>query len=118
MTMRRVFISGLLLLHALGAAGAAADSIGRSAQQPGPMEYLEVTGQPVSDGTQQEKERRQQELARQLEQHGKREQARALLDHQRRQLERFRLRLDEAQSARDGEEAARQQERKQGGEAS
>ncbi|WP_139169522.1 hypothetical protein [Microbulbifer yueqingensis] len=116
--MRRVFISGLLLLHTLGAAGAAADSIGRSAQLPGPMEYLEVTGQPLAGGEQREQERRQQELARQLERHGKREQARVLLDHQRRQLERFRLRLDETQSARDGEEAVRQQEQKQAGETS
>ncbi|WP_193163517.1 hypothetical protein [Microbulbifer hainanensis] len=54
--MRSTVFSGLLLLACAGSTAAVADTIGEQAQQPGPMEYLEVIGVPDPADPAREKE--------------------------------------------------------------
>ncbi|WP_237059916.1 hypothetical protein [Microbulbifer sediminum] len=127
--MRYAFVSSAFLAAALATAPVNGDSLGRPLQKPGPMEYLEVTGEPDATGTARGAAHRRAVQA--LKHHGKREQLGSLMERQRRQLELFRLRTERLQAEQRHEhveeEASRQrqlqereaaQSRKQGGEAS
>ncbi len=112
--MRREFISSVFLAAVLATGAVSADSVGRPAQKPGPMEYLEVTDELDVTGAEREAARQREAQERALEHQGKREQLGSLLVRHRQQMESFRQRLQQLQVQQRGEseqqEAARQQQ--------